>query len=265
MVSLDDNKNLVDGLIETKFVKIPTLIDRQDKLVDMTSASSTAACLVTGTSTYPSGLPFAKYLNGGSTEERMTYLSVLVKNNADGNYYRLHEGDIDYIKCEMNDYKEAYRFCSTPWIVSNVKGDFGKIELNKLFRFHTISDGDAANYEVKISIANILPEEGLFDIYIRDFNDSDSSPIILERYNKCNMLPGSPNYIGLKIGTFDGEYVNKSKYVTVEVIESDVTENSVGRALGQSPSLASDCQARIGVKPQTWHKRHHPFHTKQVV
>ena len=125
------------------------------------------------------------------------------------------------------NYQEIYREAITPWFVSEVKGNGKEIEVNKLFRFHTISDGDAANYEVKISIANILPEEGLFDIYIRDFNDSDSSPIILERYNKCNMLPGSPNYIGLKIGTFDGEYVNKSKYVTVEVIESDVTENSV--------------------------------------
>lgn len=128
---------------------------------------------------------------------------------------------------DYGDYQEIYREAITPWFVSEVKGNGKELEVNKLFRFHTISDGDAANYEVKISIANILPEEGLFDIYIRDFNDSDSSPIILERYNKCNMLPGSPNYIGLKIGTFDGEYVNKSKYVTVEVIESDVTENSV--------------------------------------
>lgn len=128
---------------------------------------------------------------------------------------------------DFADYQEIYREAITPWFVSEVKGNGEQIEVNKLFRFHTISDGDAANYEVKISIANILPEEGLFDIYIRDFNDSDSSPIILERYNKCNMLPGSSNYIGLKIGTFDGEYVNKSKYVTVEVIESDVTENSV--------------------------------------
>ena len=127
----------------------------------------------------------------------------------------------------VGNYQEIYREAITPWFVSEVKGNGKELEVNKLFRFHTISDGDAANYEVKISIANILPEEGLFDIYIRDFNDSDNSPIILERYYKCNMLPGSPNYIGLKIGTFDGEYVNKSKYVTVEVIESDVTENSV--------------------------------------
>ena len=156
------------------------------------------------------------------------------------------------------DYREIYREAITPWFVSEVKGNGSDIELNKLFRFHTISDGDTANYEVKVSIANILPEEGLFDVYIRDFNDIDSSPIILERYNKCNMLPGSPNYIGLKIGTFDGEYVNKSKYVTVEVIESDVTENSVpcgflGYPLrkyhfsNENPSLPSES----GVTPST--------------
>lgn len=126
----------------------------------------------------------------------------------------------------INNYKSSYRSAVTPWFVSEIKGG-NTMELNKLFRFHTISDGNAANSEIKISIANLLPEEGLFDVQIRDFNDTDSSPIILERFNKCNMLPGSSNYIGLKIGTYNGEYSNKSKYVTVEVIENEITENSI--------------------------------------
>lgn len=226
MVSLDDNKNLIDGLVETKFVKIPTLIDRQDKLLDMASAASTSG-LVTGTSTYPSGLTFAKYLNDGSIDKgRMTYLSVLVKNNADGNYYRLHEGDIDYIKCEMNDYKEAYRFASTPWIVSNVKGDFGKIELNKLFRFHTISDGNSSNNEIKISIQNIRPDAGTFDVFVRDINDKDESIVVLEKFTKCTLIPTDDDYIAYKIGSYDGMYESKSKYITVEVNESIATKNS---------------------------------------
>ena len=127
----------------------------------------------------------------------------------------------------FNDYREPYTYASTPWFVSDIKGAGTNLELKKLFRFHTISDGNAANSLYKISVANILPDEGLFDILIRDFNDSDSSPVVLERYTKCNMVPGSANYIGLQIGTLNGDYANKSKYVTVEVIENDITANCV--------------------------------------
>lgn len=122
-----------------------------------------------------------------------------------------------------DNYKESFRYASTPWFVSELKGS----DLKKLFRFHTISDGDCANYQIKISIINILPDEGLFDVLVRDFNDTDSTPIVLERYTKCNLIPGTSNYLGLKIGTTDGEYVNKSKYVTVEINSKNAIENCV--------------------------------------
>lgn len=127
----------------------------------------------------------------------------------------------------IKDYKSPYRYASTPWFVSEIKGNSNNADIKKLFRFHTISDGNAANTQIKISIANILPDEGLFDVLIRDYHDTDSAPVVLERYGKCSMLPGSSNYIGLKIGTFNGDYANKSKYVTVEVIENDMTANCV--------------------------------------
>lgn len=131
-------------------------------------------------------------------------------------------------KCEtIKNYQEQFREAMTPWFVSEMKGNGTQVDLKKLFRFHTISDGNAANSHVKISIANILPEEGLFDVVIRDYNDTDGSPVVLERYNKCNMVPGTSNYIGLQIGTFNGDYANKSKYVTVEVIENDMTATCV--------------------------------------
>lgn len=127
----------------------------------------------------------------------------------------------------VGDYHSQFRYASTPWFVSELKGNGTQVDLKKLFRFHTISDGNAANSQVKISIANILPDEGFFDVIVRDYYDTDGAPLILERYNKCSMVPGTANYIGLKIGTFDGEYAGKSKYVTVEVIQNDVTENCV--------------------------------------
>lgn len=157
--------------------------------------------------------------------------SVLVLNNADGLYYRIatQEGveDVYPVTCDMNNYKDSYRYASTPWIVSNVKGDADRIELNKLFRFHTISDGDTANKEVKISIQNIKTDEGTFEVAVRDINDTDQAPIYLERFTKCSMKVGDAGYIAYKIGSYDGLYESKSKYITVEVNESLAAQASV--------------------------------------
>lgn len=153
---------------------------------------------------------------------------VLVKNSADGLYYKLNEkGDVVYVACDLNDYKSSYRYASTPWIVSNLKGDMDNIEVNKLFRFHTISDGNNANYEIKVSVENIKPDEGVFDIVIRDIADSDDSVVVLEKFSRCSMVPGTNNYIAYKIGSFDGVYEPKSKYVTVEVNDGTAARNSV--------------------------------------
>ena len=135
--------------------------------------------------------------------------------------------DISPVTCDLNNYKEQYRFASTPWIVSELKGDAQNVEMVKLFRFHTISDGNAANIQIKISIENIKPDDGLFDVVIRSFYDTDASQIVLERYGKCSLVSGTSNYIGLKIGTSDGAYVTKSKYVTVEINDDDKVRTSV--------------------------------------
>jgi hypothetical protein len=127
----------------------------------------------------------------------------------------------------MSDYHEQFRCASTPWIVSELKGDGENLQVKKLFRFHTISDGACANEQVKISIANIRPDDGTFDVLIRDFHDSDGNPTILESYKGLSMVPGDTKYIGLQIGTLNGDYEPVSKYVLVEVIENDMTETCV--------------------------------------
>ena len=136
------------------------------------------------------------------------------------------DGDVDN-GYKISNYKSEYRCASSPWVVSELKGDKTNIKLERLFRFHTISDGNCANNEVKVSIQNIKPDEGLFDVIVRKFDDVDSNPVILERFNKCSMVEGTSNFIGLKIGTFDGEYVVKSKYITVEVNVNESTESCV--------------------------------------
>ena len=164
----------------------------------------------------------------GLTIGDVTYSgATCVENYADGLYYRKNGNKVEYITCDLDDYKSAYRYSSTPWIVSNLKGDYDKIEMTKLFRFHTISDGNSSVNEVKVSIENILPDSGTFDVVVRRIDDTDESIIPLEKFGKCNMIPGDKNYIAYKIGSFDGLYESKSKYITVEVNETAAAQTSV--------------------------------------
>lgn len=171
-----------------------------------------------------------------SSNHKLDTKDVHVFNDAvevkeDGMYYVCRKIDeieeVVPITLDMNNYKGQYRYASTPWIVSEMKGSATEVELTKLFRFHTISDGNTANTEVKISIENIDPEQGTFDVLVRDYNDSDTSITTLEKYKGCNLIPGSPNYIAYRIGSTDENYETKSKYVTVEVNETDKTKVSI--------------------------------------
>ena len=155
-------------------------------------------------------------------DEGMYYIITEFKGEGEKKY-----NDITPITLDMNNYKEQYRCASTPWIVSEIKGSAEHVELTKLFRFHTISDGDNANTEVKVSIQNIDPENGTFDVIVRSFYDTDSSPSVLERYSQCDLIPGSSNYIALKIGSYDEQYEAVSNYITVEVNETDKTKVSI--------------------------------------
>lgn len=152
-------------------------------------------------------------------EDRMYY--VYRKDEA------LAIDDVVPITLDLNNYKEQYRYASTPWVVSEMKGSATDVELTKLFRFHTISDGKTANTEVKVSIENIDPKTGTFDVIVRDFNDTDSSVSIVEKFKGCDLIPGSPNYISYKIGSTDESYETKSKFITVEVNETEKTKVSV--------------------------------------
>ena len=168
-------------------------------------------------------------LKGSSNDRNQGKNATLVYNSRDGLYYRMNASNTDvvYVQLDMNDYKSPYRYASTPWIVSNLKGDMNHVDVTKLFRFHTISDGDSSNYDVKVSIENIKPDEGTFDVVVRRIDDADESIIVLERFGKCSMVPGDSNYIAYRIGSFDGTYEVKSKYITVEVNESTASKTSV--------------------------------------
>jgi hypothetical protein len=122
----------------------------------------------------------------------------------------------------FNDYKTEYLPAVTPWVVSEVNGNV----IKKLFRLITISDGNTANSEVKISIENIKPDAREFDVRVRAFYDTDASPVTLERYSRCTMDPTSDNFVARRIGTLDGFYASKSNYVLLELDTDEDTSAS---------------------------------------
>jgi len=112
-------------------------------------------------------------------------------------------------------YLEKYQTPVSPWIVSELRGN----KVFNLFRFITISDGNGANVEVKISIANMTFNNLTFDILVRDFFDTDNNPVVIEKFTNCSMDPNDNSFIAKKIGTSDGEYELNSKYIMVEMNE----------------------------------------------
>ena len=121
---------------------------------------------------------------------------------------------------KLNDYDEQYQSAVSPYILSELRGG----ELERLFRMVTISDGDAANKDIKVSILNIKPDEKTFDLVVRKFADTDVSPLIVEKYSKLSMDPANNGFIGRKIGTADGEYVLKSNYIMIEMADKYPTD-----------------------------------------
>jgi len=119
-----------------------------------------------------------------------------------------------------------------------------------LFHFETLSDGASANNQFKVSIANLRRSTddrnpyGTFDVLIRDFNDTDVSPVILERYGNCTLNPQAADYVAKKIGdkkvyynfdtvnpvdrnfTSSGRYPRVSTRVRI-VMSQDVEQGSV--------------------------------------
>lgn len=108
-----------------------------------------------------------------------------------------------------------YQSPMTPYLVSELRGN----KVYNLFRFISISDGDAANTEVKISITNLSFNNMSFDVLVRNFFDTDANPIVLEKFTNCNMDPQSNNFIAKKIGSMNGEYALLSKYVMIEMAD----------------------------------------------
>ena len=145
----------------------------------------------------------------------------------------------------IGNYLEKYQTPETPWIVSEVRGN----TVYRLFKLYTISDGNSANREVKVSLANMSYVNNTFDVLVRDFYDTDQNPVVIEKYSQCSMNPNLNNFVAKKIGSSDGEYALISKFIMVEVntdapvdalpcgFEGYVTREYSGATYTKSPFL----------------------------
>jgi hypothetical protein len=174
-------------------------------------------------------------------------------------YWAYNKGYIRGLNCSLIDldsarskstvsignYLEKYQTPQTPWVVSELRGN----TVYRLFKFVTISDGNSANREVKVSMANMSFVDNTFDVLVRDFYDTDQNPFVIEKYTKCSMNPNLNNYIGKRIGSVDGEYSLVSKFIMVELngdapidaipcgFEGYVTREYSGATFTKSPFL----------------------------
>lgn len=138
---------------------------------------------------------------------------------------------------------------TTPTTPSIISQPFGLTE-HDLFRVETLDDGAYANKRVKISIANVKASTdpknpyGSFTVLVRNFEDDDVNPEILEQFNNCNLNPDSENYVARVIGdikvyfNFDveneedrrlvrtGKYGSRSNFIRV-VMSSGVENKTI--------------------------------------
>ena len=140
------------------------------------------------------------------------------------------------------NFRFGFQAAQTPWIISqHLQSSFAGFvadSMTKLFKFHALDSGEDVQKTIKISISGIKRSTnehdpfGSFNIEIRDLQDSDNSPVILERFNNCNLNPASPNYLARRVGdqflSWDdterrhrvyGNYLNNSSYIRVEMNE----------------------------------------------
>ena len=143
-----------------------------------------------------------------------------------------------------SDMRMDFRDAETGWFFSQDlttnSGSYQPQSMQKLFKFVGLNHGEWIQNNLKVSIEDIKTSNnrstdyGSFSVVVRDHQDTDAAPKIVERYSSCNLNPNSVNYVARKIGTeysvwndsedrfiYHGKYTNASRYLRI-VMDDDV-------------------------------------------
>ena len=155
----------------------------------------------------------------------------------------------------FDDVTGGFAAAQSPWFVS--QNAVGAVQ--NLFRFYTRSHGQIENNSIKFQISNVetsVSSFPQFTLSIRNANDDDNRPEILESYANLNLNPNDPNYIGRAIGDrrvsydltqdppellFDGDFPNKSKLVRVEMNTGGYSDDSRPAGFRGVGSILAQC------------------------
>ena len=153
-----------------------------------------------------------------------------------------------------------YYHASTPYIQSQTLGG-SKLDL---FKIHTLSDGNSANKEIKVSFANMKASGdvdynfGTFTMFIRRYDDTDARSEVLEQFDNVNLDPDSPNYIARVIGNsaptedpvtlemyYQGDFPNNSQYIWVEMTDAQIPETALPFGFAAYESTVSAASSEL--------------------
>lgn len=209
---------------------------------------------------------FAKLLNSDpekfSTEQHLVYADFAVDDElataatvavlSGSANTSLASGDTSMkFRDTFGHFDTKFQSPRTPAFISQ---PFGATEYD-LFHIEALDDGEYANKLYKISISDLkastdpLDPYGTFTVLVRSWDDSDSSPSILEQFPLCNLNPTSENYVAKKIGdrklsfNFDSENVNErrliatGKYANKSAFVRVVMNDQVERKLTPTKAL----------------------------
>jgi hypothetical protein len=173
-------------------------------------------------------------------DDKISYIKDIIPLNTNGGF--------------SSTYETQYKTPETPWIVSELNGN----KISRLFKFISFSDGDSANKEVKIAIENVNFSTLEFDIVVRDYNDTDANPSILERFGRCVMNPNSNNFVMRRIGGVYSDAEDafledaKSAYIYINVsVNAPITSIPAGFEGYQLPLFNEDTMDNPGYSAAT--------------
>tara|TARA_R100001509_G_scaffold145837_2_gene102567 strand:+ start:258 stop:3044 length:2787 start_codon:yes stop_codon:yes gene_type:complete len=186
----------------------------------------------------------ASYWLGSSFE---TYINENILNNTNGagTIGVAFTKKLEQATFDGSDWTHPAEPASTGWVfcqdLSDNHADYSADSMQKLFRIEALDSGEDLQRNYKISIRDItaaskdgIKTYGHFTVEVRRADDTDASPVIVERFSNCNLNPNSSDYIARKIGDMYqewdgverrykmyGEYANMSSLIRV-VMDAEV-------------------------------------------